>query len=228
MAKYKIGKKRKYTIKRRKYNKPRGNASNTIIRAPAAISDSTMVKMNYGFNVDTNSTTAPDAHIFNCNSIHDPDFSGVGHQPLSHDQWASFYTSYCVYAIRYDIQAVGITSGTSGQLAVVFKPNSTGVTDFDTIREKSYNQYKICGPPGSAPSVRQFKGYMTTKRMFGLKELTNADTSYQASFGSNPSNNWYLHCYSQAIDNSTSYNVYWTGVITYYVKLFNRKALTES
>lgn len=37
------------------------------------------------------------SYVFKLNSLHDPDATGVGHQPYGRDQWAAFYNKYYVY-----------------------------------------------------------------------------------------------------------------------------------
>lgn len=42
-------------------------------------------------------------HVFNLGSIFDPDYTGVGHQPAFHDQWATLYNRYRVIGVRYKV-----------------------------------------------------------------------------------------------------------------------------
>jgi len=43
-------------------------------------------------------------YTFRLNSIFDPDFSGVGHQPLAHDQWQLFYNHYVVTRCSWEVE----------------------------------------------------------------------------------------------------------------------------
>lgn len=198
-----------------------------ICRNPTAITDSMLVKLKYSQAVDLTSGANPGSHVFNMNSIFDPNFTGVGHQPLGYDEWSNFYAQYCVYGASWNVRIVG--DGNAACLAgVLVKPNSTLLNNFDTIRERPYSQDAICGLQGSNKHIQCFKGFMSTKRIFGLKTLTVADDQYIASFGANPSNSWYLHLYAQHIDRSTAASSKAEVELTYYVKLFNRKNLLQS
>ena len=42
-------------------------------------------------------------HVFRLNSIFDPDFTGVGHQPGFHDQWANLYNQYRVTSAEWTL-----------------------------------------------------------------------------------------------------------------------------
>lgn len=47
-------------------------------------------------------------HLFRANGIHKPDFTGIGHQPNGHDQWADIYTHYQVIESTATVQPVTI------------------------------------------------------------------------------------------------------------------------
>lgn len=59
---------------------------------------STYVKMRYveTFTISPVSTVLNE-HLFLANGIFDPRVAVGGHQPLGHDQWATFYNKYVVY-----------------------------------------------------------------------------------------------------------------------------------
>jgi len=43
-------------------------------------------------------------YVFNLNSLHDPNTSGVGHQPTGFDQLIAIYEQFVVYGVKYRIQ----------------------------------------------------------------------------------------------------------------------------
>lgn len=53
-------------------------------------------------------TLAPGAtaarHKFKINGINDPDYSGVGHQPMFHDNWATLYSKWRVVGFKYHVK----------------------------------------------------------------------------------------------------------------------------
>lgn len=68
------------------------------------LSKKSIVKMNY---VDTVSidpgVAAITSHVFRANSIFDPDFTGIGHQPFTHDTFQTLYRDYRVTHCRMKV-----------------------------------------------------------------------------------------------------------------------------
>lgn len=64
--------------------------------------NSIITKLRYGSLIQLNSTTiTPLArHLFRCNSCFDPDFTGVGHQPLYYDSYTAIYDQYVVIGAK--------------------------------------------------------------------------------------------------------------------------------
>lgn len=68
-------------------------AGGVILKGP--VPTSKIVTMRYFDQIALSpGTTAASEYHFRMASIFDPDASGTGHQPLGHDQWASFYGHY--------------------------------------------------------------------------------------------------------------------------------------
>jgi len=49
---------------------------------------------------------------FRLNSIFDPNYTGVGHQPLAHDQWALFYNHNVVTKVSWEIEMLPSATST--------------------------------------------------------------------------------------------------------------------
>lgn len=93
----------------RKEKNPYGRAQYERVFAPnrglpiqSGLPRTKKVRMRYSTNLTVNSDTdsvcdlALFGYRFRANSIYDPDSTGVGHQPMGHDQWHHFYESYRV------------------------------------------------------------------------------------------------------------------------------------
>ncbi len=213
--------------KRTKYRNYGDKASTTIIRSPSAITDSTIVALQYSLNAPINSGVNPGVHIMRGNSCFDPSFTGVGHQPLGFDEWGTFYNNYIVYGCGWVASMLGDGSNVMNA-AIVTKPSSTAITDFDTIKERPYSNYAMLGLQGSSNHIRRLSGYQSTKKMYGLKELSNSEDVYGAGMTANPSFQWFIHLYVQHIDRITAVTANVEATFTYYVKFFNRKNLAQS
>lgn len=77
------------------------------------------VVLNYstGFSL-TSTLSVPDRHMFRPMSLHDIDYSGVGHQPMGFDQLMEFYEKYTVIKATYRLKALGM-SGSPLQASIV-------------------------------------------------------------------------------------------------------------
>ena len=139
------------------------------------------------------SGSAPVWHRF-VNSIHDPDYETGGHQPLGHDQWATFYNSYRVRGIRYDVTFSnnGTTEPCYG--VVLNKNQNTTVTSSDTLYERPNTKILNMGIEGSGQSTRRVTGYHNCAQVLGLKRIQyTTEKATSATFGTNPSLESWIH-----------------------------------
>lgn len=97
---------------------------------------------NYRHEVKCDGSTAY-SQLWRANSIFDPDYTGVGHQPICRDMWASMYGYYAVLACKYTIRLYNAawdsqswtSIGTSGQRPTAVNVSflrSTLAADFTT------------------------------------------------------------------------------------------------
>ena len=110
---------------------PHGYNNNYTVRLTYSDSLNITVLGNGGYGLYT----------FRTNSIYDPDYTGLGHQPLMRDLWASQYDYYTVLACHYHIElyncsgrdpitytAVGTSAQSVGGVITSLLP-TTNVTD---------------------------------------------------------------------------------------------------
>lgn len=164
-------------------------------------------------------------HLFSCNSIHDPNFSGVGHQPYGHDEFSNFYTYYTVRRAWITVHAhVGGT--TAPTTVVVQRTDSTSGTVSPLTR--------YCEAPGSTFGTLSGKEGsptgLTLKQSFDLGRDTGDrdDDSYKGAFGASPSDQMYFRIGAQPIDGTSNISIPVLVTITYDVELSVRKTLSES
>ncbi len=83
------------------------------------------------------------------NSIFDPDVSGVGHQPLGHDQWANLYHDYYVNKVRVRSTYSMVDTSPTLRGALVCLHQSTSATGVcfttGTDNQLSYERSRIVG-----------------------------------------------------------------------------------
>ena len=109
------------------------------------------VHMRYAEEIDLdNITTGLGEYIWRINNIFDPNQTGTGHQPLSHDQWAALYKNYLVYGAK--ATATIIASGSSSSIAasatacMALSDTGSTITDIQTAIENPFSKFIKVGP----------------------------------------------------------------------------------
>ncbi len=217
----------------RKYRKksfyPRKKtASKTVMKGPGPIPDRLFVKLKYADTFVTTAASVPAIHVFRT-SIHDPDESGTGHQPMGHDEYSVLYNKYRVMGIAYRCIAMNESTTNQQDCVIIPKPNATGITTGNQLWEIPYSKPRVIAPEGSGRSTTVFKGYMSPSRILGItKEQYRTDVSYSATMGANPALTARLHLYSQPSDTSTTSTTRWKVNFVFYCELFDRHTLSTS
>ncbi len=186
-------------------------------RSPAAaLPAEVSVDMVYQdrFNLATSSGVAG-TQVFQANSIYDPDFTNVGHQPMYRDQWAAIYQRYKVVTCKAEWSLAPLNSN-SGQFTYVV-----------------YNQ----APPTALPEVAEFACRLPTPfcpnqtesgavvisiaQTLGISEREYlASDSLWSTMGLNPARQVFLSfgchpSYAGATDTNVAFSV----LLTYRVRL---------
>ena len=160
----------------------------------------------------------PAGNIFRCNSINDPDFTGVGHQPYGHDTYQTIYNFYQVLESTITMTPMATTAGVYG---ITLTDDSTIQNDYNTIRELKTTNMSTNGARLSGQSVVQ------TFKHNEVWPENHANTD--APFGSNPQQQQFFHCWSEGANStvdpgSTSF----LFTITYKCKFYELKDLGQS
>lgn len=167
-------------------------------------------------------------YIFRGNSIFDPDQTGVGHQALAHDQWATLYEYYRVLSSGIEVQACNTDTGEPVLIAVLPTEESTVIDSGnpDTYTESPYCKYKYMNIRGGIDTTK-ISHWMNTARILGVRKF-DSGFDEAAPFGSNPSTGaqWFWHVLAAVRTGLPSIEVH--VKITYTVEMLKRKQLTAS
>ena len=189
--------------------------------------DRLRTKLSYGESyITTTLTTLPYTYVFNGNNAFDPDQTSTGHSPLGWTQLAAFYKRYVVTASKLEV-TVGIATST-GTVAPVFcaihdSLSTTTASLMSSVLERARVKYKVINT-GSSSAVLTKK--LGTKRVLGLRQLTDSEES-DTSTGA-PINKWYWHLYLQNIGASDSTTLTFTVRLKYDVEFFERIPIAQS
>lgn len=177
-------------------------------------------KLQYCTNIAMTTTAgALQQYVFRLNSLHDPDYTGTGHQPLYYDQLTSYiYNQYRVYGMRYYIQAIG-EDNTAMNISVMPSLSPTSLTTIDASRENRDAKNAVL-QLDRGPVV--FKGYFDLADVFGTsRERVLDDDGFASLVGTQPNELAYLHIYAYPMDNTSAKTVRFACKFDYYCILNN-------
>lgn len=168
-------------------------------------------------------------YAYRGNSLYDPDYTGVGHQPRGYDQLAALYKGYRVNGCKLELMGVSPATGDGGCMEIVAFP-TVEVNDL-TAEDPEY----LAELPGASMMIlnqgesKKVTLYNSTASALGItKQKARNDDIYTASVGYNPSIVWYYQLLAQVSDESTTMDAFLYLKLTYYVTWYEPIQLTLS
>lgn len=169
-------------------------------------------------------------NVFRAGSLFDPNLTGVGHQPLGHDEWSNIYQRYRVLGSKIEVKYANKSKLAAGTLqepltcALVLTGSSTLISGTDLASEYPVNTVAFIGRNNASKTLTL--PYTTAWKNTGDPAAKN-ESDYSATFGSNPVRDSYYHVISQVVG-STNIDSKILVIITYDVWIFDPKQLTQS
>lgn len=213
-----------------------GIGKSTINRAQKkVIPQSTNVKLKYAESFAV-ASPIPQLLNFRIGSLYDPDYTGVGHQPMGFDQWSAFYDRYRVNAIKMRVTIVNgydILKPSQCLIAAIW-PNydrtasTLGLTRLMELPNVSY-QFIAAETGGGSDTIRTIEFYTKINDFFGISPAEyRAEESYAGTSTTSPIKDGLLGVQSQGFV-GTNAAEYWMFInITYYATFYQPKTLVQS
>jgi hypothetical protein len=179
-------------------------------------------KLRYvaAYNSVSASTTAVE-RWYRLNSIFDPDGTGVGHQPLYHDQLANIYQAYRVHGAKVIVNISNASVSANIQTHIAFFPVRDDLTTPSSI-DQAVEQWRcrsvILPTDGTSVTFAQYYDCAKIQQVSKLRYKSSDD--FMAGMGANPTRDTNWHMLVQSRDQSSSVTVNYTIEIIYYVELF--------
>lgn len=165
-------------------------------------------------------------HVFRGNSIYDPDVTSTGHQPLYHDNYAALYERYIVTSAKMDLLCVnhGATDSCIVMCIASTEQYALGDINANATFEQPYAvRSKLLSVASQNPSKLSMS-MTSTKALGQYKTQYLADDINNASFGANPTREWFFNVAVLAMNGASSQPVRIQLLITYNVECFDRKS----
>lgn len=199
-----IRKKRKIA----RINAKNPNAVAKIYKAPRTMCQIPPVqKLRYCeyFQLNTGLGTTNN-YVFRANGCHDPNYSGVGHQPMKWDQMKLFYNHYVVIGSKITVTHLGGAAATSkGLVAGIYLDDDTtlpGGGSLTTIIEQGRNRFKHLN---AASDVRtKLSSKFSCKRFFNIKDVKDNVSRVGAPVGQDPTEQAYFNVWCASEDGATT------------------------
>lgn len=217
--------KKKYSRRRprKKFRRPRRRGAIRYMKLNTQlIPDQTYVKLVYHDIIQEDSQPS-NTHLFRLNSIFDPDFTGVGGQPLGVDQWRNFYTDYQCTGSSIKVTVLNASSSQNSVVAV-FPSSVSTINPISDAIEQPYSRYKWVGV-NTGMNRAVIKNYMSVKR---LEARSTDSINYAADFNANPTITKFWHIAFASADGVANVQLTLDVRMVFYCKLFRRRQLTAS
>lgn len=218
--------KRGYRRYGRKKFMPKYRRKPSVTYQKHIVPDTAYTVLKYCTGLQMFAASAAANRVFRGNSVFDPDLTGAGHQPVGYDQWAQFYDKYQVLASKIIVKARHTSSvNQMTMLSVQPKLEQTNELDYLDIVGDAYAKSCLM-PTDSAGYYKTLTNYMSTKKMWGKKSISDED--FCAETGLNPINQWYWIVNIDDVLSSGNQDSEMYVEIHYYVKFYSRAALNRS
>lgn len=173
---------------------------------------------------DSSAITNSGVYQFRGNSIFDPNFTGVGHQPLGHDTYEQLYRRYTVLGSSITVHFIN-TDADPVTVAVAPKYNSVAGSVIEQLIEDENGRSLTVSATGSDDSGVLRSPYIASRDILGAAEAESVSTF----FGSNPTVPWYWGIiYTNLNGGGTGFDVKFRVVINYYVQLDGKTSMALS
>jgi len=176
------------------------------------------------------------SNVFRMNSLHDPDLSGIGHQPMYYDQICGAvgnapYSRYRVLGstitVKYTLLTAPASAATNiGPVIVGLQTSSTNglyATNAFALCEASGSRWTYIGDKAGGNNVITMKASYLPQRDLGLDP---GDDTIAAQQGNNPSA--VFHAIPWKVDTATGAVVSALVEIVYKVEFFQRNEVNSS
>lgn len=138
------------------------------------------------------------------NSTFDPDQSGIGHQPLYRDTFATIYDHYAVVSAYVEVSFVN-NAAFPILVGMVTDDDTSPSTDVHVLMEQAYGVHKLLPPQAGSLSTCVLRSDWDCKKVLKIDPF--GSESYKTAVGSNPTEESILSIWATTTDGVSSSSV---------------------
>ena len=146
-----------------------------------------------GLTIDPIAGGLADEYVFSANGLYDPNISGVGHQPLSFDQYMAMYDHYSVIASKITVFARNGDDTQPQVVGVRYSDKATEESDPRLIIENGRCVYRLMDEGNESDAV-SFSMGLNIGKVLGRKNVLDED-DLRGDNASNPTEQAYYHVF---------------------------------
>lgn len=198
----------------------------TISRGP--ITKAITVPLRYCETVIIDPGIAIGTYIFSANNAYDPNYTGVGHQPMGFDQYSTFYNRYTVMKAKMTCNYQVSSGGDKYFIGLALRDTYVGATDTITFREQGDCTYGFLSDIQSAPSQKNLTKWYNAKKQYDVKDAMDIGR-LGAYVTAGPTEQNYFHISVGPADGASDEGALICNVtITYWITFSEPKLLAGS
>lgn len=223
---------RKKQYRRKRRRRYRRSHPNNIVQSfksnsPLGRTFKTTLKYaSHGFNLNAAAGIAAD-YVFRANSLFDPDYTGIGHQPYGFDSIMPMYDHFTVIGAKLNVTFHNSDINTSAICGVSITDTSASVSDKLSTMEAGNVKYAIVGPFGSSRDTKTLSYQLNPNKWLGISHPMASD-NVRGTVAANPAEQCYFHVWSAGYDASDPSEVQCTVTIEYTAVFSEPKNLGQS
>lgn len=191
------------------------------------------VTLRYAQQINLTPSVGGANHLFRLNSLYDPDYTGVGHQPLGYDQWTTIYDKYAVRRARIKITEVTDSTGSNTPcytfIGIRHKPTGTPTSGEEAMENPDYSDFMLSGMNEGANGNPRKKVLVQEVDIVKFLNRGNIDDSdLLTTVSTNPVNEVYADINTLPINGNTAGTMHFVVEIEFDVIFQQPKALAQS
>jgi len=199
----------------------------TSIQPHSSFPDRALVSLDYwnAVRVSPGVVTSSDT-VYLINSLFDPEYTGVGHQPRDFDTWSTIYAKYRVRRVLVEVQ---VRQRAAHGIAVACVPSNSATALSASDAPLEFPRAVDMGITSSSQPAARAKFVVDPRAVLGMTPTEFlGDDATAALVSASPTQAVYLHIYAGQLDSATACDYELNVRFRFETEFYDRKPLSIS